>query len=283
MPLAQQFAARGVATLVYEKRPITRIGGEELTPGEDLAADALSAVEALARRPDIRPDRIGLWGGSQGSGVAALAASRSSRVAFVVSVSGGGTPYTPFALFQAGHRLRARNLPEATVTEALSAIRARHQYLRGQIDSASLAARLADERRAWERVGHQRGDAASVWRDVRVPVLAIWGGRDRLVPPRASAVAVGAALRGSGSSNNNVVCVVPNADHGMLLPGGPGVAADGGFAFPELARPYREGMLAWVREQSGLAPRRENAATFGTQGCVDPSTLPPDEGLPPDR
>jgi hypothetical protein len=41
--------------------------------------------------------------------------------------------------------------------------------------------------------------AASGWQHVRQPVLAIWGARDRLVPIRASAQALAAALARSGN------------------------------------------------------------------------------------
>ena len=53
-----------------------------------LAQDALAGVEALARRDDIDPARIGIFGVSQAGWIAPLAASRSNQVAFVVLLSG---------------------------------------------------------------------------------------------------------------------------------------------------------------------------------------------------
>lgn len=122
-----------------------------------------------------------------------------------------------------------------------------------------------EERRAWARAGHLTTDAAVVWRELRVPVLAMWGGRDVLVPVEESARNVGAALGASGS-RDVTVCVVADADHVMMLPSGPGAGEGGGYAFPRLSPAYLHGMVEWVRERVGLAT--QSAAALRADGCV---------------
>ena len=52
----------------------------------------LAGVEFLKGRKDVRGDRIGLIGHSEGGIIAPLAASRSKDVAFVVMLAGTGLP-----------------------------------------------------------------------------------------------------------------------------------------------------------------------------------------------
>ena len=93
---------RGIAVVRYDKRGLGQSTGtfEEITVGganservlDVRASDVRAIVEYLATRSDIRADRIFLWGTSQGAWVAPLVATRTSKVAFVINVSGGGSP-----------------------------------------------------------------------------------------------------------------------------------------------------------------------------------------------
>jgi dienelactone hydrolase len=284
--LARHFAEHGFAALAADKRPVVSIaGGDELTRREDLAADAVAAVELLSRHPDVKRDAIGVWGGSQGSGVAAAAAARSPLVSFVVGVSGGGTEYTPFVVYQTTNRMRALGRSEADIALARDLVVARHEYLRRGGDSSRLVAMLRrgrgrmegsripmsvpteDERRAWARAGHLTDSAAAPWRNVRVPVLAMWGGRDALVPAEESARHIEAALR-AGGSPDVTACIVADADHVMMLPRGPGAGDGGGFAFPRLSPAFVHGMVEWMRARAGLAAQGDADAALRAGGCV---------------
>lgn len=82
---AQELAARGVATLVYDKN---LTGYSPLARDYDaLGADALDALRLLQVRPEVAADHVGLWGFSEGGWVIASAAARDARVAFLVMVS----------------------------------------------------------------------------------------------------------------------------------------------------------------------------------------------------
>lgn len=269
LPLARHFASHGVAAVAYDKREPVMYAGDELTPPADLAADAIAVLKAFAAHADVSADHIGVWGGSQGSGIAAHVATTNSRVRFVVSVSGGGTDYTTFVVYQTRNRLRSAGRGAADLDAAESAIRARHAFLQGNIGEAELGARLAAvreqlsgttvplsvpsvaERGAWRDARTFGNDAATVWRSVRVPVLALWGERDALVPVRASAVNIPTALP-PATRAASVVCIAAGADHGMALVAGPQAGPGGGFAFPRLAPAYLDGMVQWVRHQAGL-------------------------------
>nr|MBA3301140.1 hypothetical protein [Thermoleophilaceae bacterium] len=79
---AEQLAARGVATLLYDRR---KGGGYR-----DWAGDARAAASLLAKRPEIRKGGVALWGPGDGADVAALAAAGNPDVGAVVAASPSG-------------------------------------------------------------------------------------------------------------------------------------------------------------------------------------------------
>jgi len=95
LPLAHRFAQAGIAALVYDKRGVGRSGGEyeskQSVSGKNislLADDAAAALEALARRPQLRGAAVGFAGISQAGWIAPLAAQRNRRAKFLVLWSG---------------------------------------------------------------------------------------------------------------------------------------------------------------------------------------------------
>ena len=78
------FVANGIAALTYDKRGTGRSGGEFTFDFEQLARDAVAAVDRLHEEPEIDAQRVGLSGYSQGAWVAPLASSMSDSIAFVV-------------------------------------------------------------------------------------------------------------------------------------------------------------------------------------------------------
>jgi acetyl esterase/lipase len=73
--LAERFARAGIVALAYDKRSV----GYSAVTSRDfalLAEDALTAVRLLRQRKDVDPERVGLWGISEGGWVVPMAASR---------------------------------------------------------------------------------------------------------------------------------------------------------------------------------------------------------------
>jgi dipeptidyl aminopeptidase/acylaminoacyl peptidase len=92
---ADNFARYGIAALIYDKRGVGASTGNWATAGfDDMAKDAIAALKMLQSRKDIKPKHIGMWGSSQAGWVMAKATSMSKDVAFIISVSAGGSGYT---------------------------------------------------------------------------------------------------------------------------------------------------------------------------------------------
>jgi len=116
---SRTLAAAGIAVLRYDPPGTGRStgdrGGETL---DDRTREALAAVAFLRSRPEIRTGRIGLWGVSQGGWVTQMAAARSRRVAFVVSVSGSGVSVAEQQVYSVEAQSRAARFSSVELARA---------------------------------------------------------------------------------------------------------------------------------------------------------------------
>jgi len=230
--IADFFALNGVAALIYDKRGCGSSTGDWRKSGfGDFSGDALAGLELLKNRPDINPRQIGLEGGSQGGWVVGLAASRSTNVAFIISVSGPGITPEEQCAFVIEHRMKAAGFSEADFHEALSLWRLDSRCARtdsgwDELEAARRAARKkpwysgdvvwlgpSDSRlKQWQLIWDY--DPVPVLRQVHCPVLSIFGELDPLVPVQKSADIWKTALTEAGNQDV-VIKIVPNADHGI--------------------------------------------------------------------
>jgi pimeloyl-ACP methyl ester carboxylesterase len=230
--LADFFALNGVAALMYDKRGCGSSTGDWRKSGfDDLAGDALAGLELLKNRPDINPHQIGLWGISQGGWIVGLAASRSTNVAFIISVSGPGITPEAQGAFCVEHWMKAAGFSETDLREALSLYRLNSRCTRtGSGWDEFEAARKAVQNKPWYNANPYSGCCASgaekqwqlIWdydpvpalRKVHCPVLSIFGELDSLVPAQKSADIWKTALTEAGNQDV-VIKIVPHADHGI--------------------------------------------------------------------
>jgi dienelactone hydrolase len=147
-------AANGVATLIFDKRGTGSSEGRFTFDFDQLARDAIAAVETLADHPMVDTDRIGLCGYSQGGWIAPLAASMNKRIRFVSISYGMIESPTDEAIWETQDLLRSRGVDEAAIREATPLIRA-------SVDI--VASGFAD---GWERFHEaKRATAGAPWRD----------------------------------------------------------------------------------------------------------------------
>ncbi len=265
---ADALARQGIATLIYDKRNIGNIPGTELADASDYARDALAGVALLKSRADINPRKIGLWGGSQGGGVAAVAASESKDVAFLVSMSGGGITYAELIRYQIPHRLRGRGFNEDEIRDAMTVLNSLHDFVRtgenretvqrvldqawtrrwASVINIPRTAPTEAERRTWIQWRHLDTDPQAAWRRVKCPALLIWGERDLIVPVELSVTRIREALTAAGNQDVTVK-IFPGADHNFRLPVGVRSDTNGKWDFPRSAPGFVETVLDWIRER----------------------------------
>jgi cephalosporin-C deacetylase-like acetyl esterase len=88
---AEYFAEEGIASLVFDKRGYGDSEGDWRTASfEDLALDAIAAVDHLKSRNDVDHSRIGLRGASQSGWVLPVAASKSESIRYLILISHRG-------------------------------------------------------------------------------------------------------------------------------------------------------------------------------------------------
>jgi pimeloyl-ACP methyl ester carboxylesterase len=202
-PWSRYFAGLGYAVLAYDKRGTGQSTGDwKQADFAALGMDVLAGVRTLAARPDIRADRIGLWGASQAGWIMPLvAASAPGDVAFLIVHAGSGTTVREEGVLYLRNELRFAGLPESSV-----AIGTRYQELDDAVSKsgagfAALQRYYAEHRKAepwlwppraaddWFRPYYRMlmdFDPVPSWRRVKVPVLLFFGELDANVPPNES-------------------------------------------------------------------------------------------------
>jgi pimeloyl-ACP methyl ester carboxylesterase len=224
------FARMGLAALVYDKR------AEDAT-FDTLAEDAAAAHGCLARRPGVDPHRVGFFGTSQGGWLAPLAATRVKDTAFLVLEKGAAVTVAEQERQRVAYSMRAEGLDEAAVAEAVAYTEAMLRASQGSGSWEAIAERAAELRtRPWaehvqlvtsagdlEGWRRQAYDPAPVLRKTRVPLLAIFGEKDTLVPPGENVEKMRGFLAQAGNRDVTLV-TLPGEGHnryrGQHLEGG---------------------------------------------------------------
>lgn len=222
----EAFARAGVATLVYDKRA----AGYSLTDRSypRLAEDAITAMALLRTRPEIDSAQVGVWGFSEGGWVAPLAAEQDPEAAFLVVVGANGVA-----------PLRQQAWAEASTLYA--------KGVRGSLlDAASRTTyRMINGMGMFPEPYYDPGPPL---RSLRLPVLGIWGEKDRLTPPVESVDAYRAALDAAGNPHYTLRTVA-GGDHRVRT------TATGWDRGAELVPGYVELVGSWVTDvASGRAP-----------------------------
>jgi uncharacterized protein len=266
-PLPALFARKGIAVLTYDKRGVGDSTGDfKQVPFYELAKDAIAGVRFLKSRKEINPNQIGVWGVSQGGWLATLAASQSSDIAFVISISGPGVSPKEQMLFYTGNQLRRLGLPEQSVEEATRLRRLVWDYfgageqereVRAELERAKKKSWFTElESQGFPRSLRPRADMSELelrWyrqemnydpvpalEKVSVPVLEIFGERDEVVPIDKSIEIMKQAFERSG--NRDVTFrVFADADHGIQV-----FSPRGGRQFAPL---YVETMIGWLEKR----------------------------------
>jgi dienelactone hydrolase len=217
---ATEFARRGLATLIYDKRSVGYTTFRRSY--SELADDALGAVGALRAQPGVDPTEVGLWGLSEGGWVAPLAASRSTQVAFVIVVGGNAMPPIRQQLWNETSALQREGVSGSLID------RGKRNFARLGADAGLFA--------------EAHFDAQGVLERMRQPLLGIWGSRDLQTPPGDNPPLFAQALQ-RGGNTHYTFRFFAGADHGAHQTPDSGVTR--GAA---LAPGYAELVGSWVHD-----------------------------------
>ena len=229
--LADTLTRRGVAVLRGDDRSMGgSTGASQADTSLDFATDVEAGLAWLMANKDIDPRRIGLIGHSEGGLIAPLVASRNPSVAFIVMWAGPGVRGAELMAEQARAVVLASGAPAAAADQARDAQARVMQALLANPDPAAArsaidailseagAPPLTDQAFAvlnspWYRTfaGY---DPAPALRSLRIPVLAVVGGKDTQVTAVQNIPALRAALAGDAKAQ---VVELPGLNH-LLQP-----------------------------------------------------------------
>ncbi|OZM77537.1 S9 family peptidase [Pseudonocardia sp. MH-G8] len=241
--MSEALTRAGYAVLRVDDRGVGGSGGvlDKATYGE-LVADITAGVEFLRARPEVDPAQVGLLGHSEGGVLAPLAAGQTGA-AFVVSLAGPAVSGEEVLVAQ--NRTLFTQLGRLADAEAQVAyVRELTRLLRvGDTDSARVLARREigrqlelmppEQRPTPEQIEAQLPvtpyfrslvlhDPAPSLRALRVPVLAVYGGKDVQVPATQSAPAARELL---AAGPDATVCTFPQLNH-LMQPAVTGAPAE---------------------------------------------------------
>jgi dienelactone hydrolase len=233
---AEAFARQGIATLIYDKR--TEGYSQFERSYSTLANDALAAVEALRKRPEVDPARVGVWGLSEGGWVAPLAASKSSDVAFVVTLGANGVQPARQQAWAIENQLRRLDM-DGSIVRMASSTMIRQLVGGGVFPEAHY-------------------DPVPVLQSLRQPVLGLWGAKDVLTPP-------GEAVRiFRDSVAHHTLRVFPDAQHQLRR------TTDGFDKLPGYAPGYLELVGTWVHNPPAASTADEPPAQDRPSVAITP-------------
>jgi hypothetical protein len=232
---AEALVERGVAVLHPDKRGSGASGGDwHGASFTDLADDAIAAVELLRGHPAVDAARVGLIGFSQGGQIVPLAATRSRSVAFAIDVSGSVVPMAE----QIGDEIRMMGEREGLSESELETVLAIHELSvrygttgEGWEDYAGALARAKGGRLGgtevvegfptepddpvWGFLGAIASfDPLPYWRELGVPALFLYGGRDENVDVYKSAHLIEESLTPTGVAY--ILLLFRNNGHGLF-------------------------------------------------------------------
>lgn len=232
--LADHLTRRGIAVLRSDDRGVGRsAAGSAQDTTETFAGDALAAVALLKAREEIDRSRIGLIGHSEGSVIAAIAATRSRDVAYVVMLAGMGQTGEEVIVSQTSVMQRRLGISVPVMDATRTALQRIFAVLRSERDAAAavgrmkqvlddqaatlpeparqefesvrktLAAQLRMYTTAWFRFFVDY-DPALHLRKLKVPLLAVTGELDLQAPARENLPRIEKAMRTSGNRRVSV-------------------------------------------------------------------------------
>jgi pimeloyl-ACP methyl ester carboxylesterase len=232
--LADYLTRRGIAVLRFDDRGVGKSGGTLAgTTSLDYAADAQAAMAWLRARPEVKKNKVGLVGHSQGGTSAIEAAGQPLGPNMLVLLAAPGLPGNELIVQQvlAMARLqtadsvqlayieRAQRQVVATVEQNPDNTQAHNKLLAllnqgGATDPAALARMEAQISQATSpSYRHLLADRpATTLPKVHCPVLALGGSKDAQVPAAPNLAAIKQGLQSSG--NRDVTTqVLPGLNH----------------------------------------------------------------------
>lgn len=271
--IADHLSRSGIAVLRYDDRGFGESRGDPTTATlEDFASDTWAVVEAVAQRPEIDGDRLGLVGHSEGGVIAPLiAAEHPEQIDFIVLLAGTGVTGTEVIIRQQRLIMSASGIDEASIERAEAEARKLHaavlenspeatpavlaQLLRAAIDEqatgdkpspeqldAAIQGQIKTLNSPWFR-HFLAWDPAPVLAKLRLPVLVMAGDMDLQVDVEQNLAPMQAALAGDPAAE---FVLLPGLNH-LFQPARTGTPDEYAMIEMTIEPAVLEELARWIR------------------------------------
>jgi uncharacterized protein len=196
--LADALGRHGIAVLRMDDRGTGASGGTfKGATSADFAEDIRAGLAYLRTRPEIRADRLGVMGHSEGAIIAPMVADKEPTLRAIVLLAGIAQPGRSALYFQMknGIEHNTKLTPEARATQIAG------------IDKRIDAMAAADP---WMKFFFEY-DPAATMRRVKTPVLILTGSRDQQAVPEQLPL-IEAAFK-EGGNKDVTAKIVPDVNH----------------------------------------------------------------------
>ena len=227
------FLSAGWAVVVYDKRG----SGESTGDWHDanfvtLAGDVRSVLQWTRAQSDIAKLPLGLWGASQAGWIIPQLAAENA-VDFAIVQAGASTPVDEFIGRTVESELKAYGFPPEEIAKARAYYELDVAVSRGTRAFAEIEKAYREDSAAgaeWllkapDPVGSPDRrfmaviagfDPAVYWRKVRIPILALFGGKDHIVPVEPNRRRLESLLGEAGNTQAEIITLRDDNHLNML-------------------------------------------------------------------
>jgi dipeptidyl aminopeptidase/acylaminoacyl peptidase len=196
--IADSLGRNGIATLRMDDRGMGGSGGTfKGSTSEDFGEDARAGLAYLRTRPEIRSDRLGVLGHSEGAVIAPMVATKEPSLRAIVLLAGVADPARSALHFQMKNGIEHNTKLTPAEKEAQIA------EIPKKIDGMMAAD-------PWMKF-FLTYDPAATMRRVKTPVLILTGSNDQQAAP--AQVALEEAAFKSGGNKDVTARVIPGLNH----------------------------------------------------------------------
>ncbi len=266
--LAALFANNGFACLLFDKRGVGKSEGEHWAASfNDYANDLLAAIQLLKTFPEIKKDKIGLYGHSQGGWVVPLAISKSpGDISFAILSAANAVSPLDQHMYNGRRALGWRGIDSSTIKEVEEFRRNKYAASLGRMAKEKFeneilpAARLKDWLTKQKLTNEELGvdqffeyncyyDPLPALEKVKCPVLLLYGEKDNFTDSKLNCSLMLGQFQKNG--NNRVTAkIFPDTNHAMLF------TTRGWFfnrempALQKFADGYLDLLVNWLKENN---------------------------------
>lgn len=231
--MADFFAKRGIATLIFDKRGTGKSKGNWLKSSfEDLANDAIAGVKYLQSNPLILPHQIGIYGHSQGGSICPMVLNRYPEISFGISSASAGVSMVESDWYEVQNRFK--NYVSGTSYE--NAMKVMKRYLQfastgtGYDELITEANKFKSEQWYQNYIGNidtaapffqyyrkiGKYNPVEQWKKVKQPCLVLKGDSDKTSPGYPTFQNIEDALKFANNYKYKIV-IFQNTTHEMQL------------------------------------------------------------------